>query len=226
MKVNEILVELENLATSDHYHKLSHFGIPTNKALGVRVPDIRNLAKKIGNNQNLGFELWKTDVHEARLLATMIMDGRLLTENEFDSLVNDFDAWNICDCSCYMLRNAIFARGKVDEYAENQREFVKRAAFVLMCQFAVHDKKQPDDFFYLLLKIIEREAWDQRNFVRKAVNWALRQIGKRNENLRCEAIETAERILKQNTKSARWIATDALRELYDEKTISRIQKKR
>lgn len=225
MEVNKIIVELEKLATSDHFDKLSHFGIPTNKALGVRMPDIRDLAKKIGCDQNLGFELWKTDIHEARLLATMIMDGRLLTKNEFDSLVNDFDAWDVCDTACNMLQIATFARNKIDEYADNQHEFVKRTAFVLICQFAVHDKNKTDDFFYPLLGIIEREAWDERNFVRKAVNWALRQIGKRTENLRCKAIETAERILQQNTKSARWIAKDALRELNDEKTIGRIKKK-
>ena len=225
MDVNEIIGELQKLATTDHFNKLSHFGIPTNNALGVKLPDIRKTAKRIGINQNLGFELWKSDIHEARLLATMIMDGHLLTNSQFDMLVNDFNSWDICDCSCFLLRSSIFARNKIDEYSERSEEFVKRTAFVLMCQFAVHDKKQPDDFFYPLLKIIEREAWDERNFVRKAVNWALRQIGKRNENLRCKAIETAERILQQNTKSARWIAKDALRELKDEKTIDRIKKK-
>ena len=213
MEVDEVIVELKKLATADHLSKLSHFGIPGDKALGIKLPDLRKLAKRIGKNQVLGFELWQTDIHEARLLATMIMDAQLLTDSQYDSLVKDFDSWDMCDCACNMLQGAAFARNKIDEYAIRSEEFVKRTAFVLMCQFAVHDKKKPDEFFYPMLQIIEREAWDERNFVRKAVNWALRQIGKRNENLRIKATETAERILAQNTKSARWIAKDALREL-------------
>ncbi len=225
MEVNEIIAELHKLASEDHYNKLSRFGIPADKALGVKIPDLRRLAKKIGKNQRTGFSLWRTDIHEARLLASMIMDGRLLTENEFDGLVNDFDAWDICDCTCSMLQKSLFARTKIDEYADNQNEYVKRTAFVLICYFAVKDKSKSDDFFYPFFKIIENEAWDDRNFVRKAVNWALRQTGKRNENLRIKAIETANNILKQNTKSARWIANDAIRELNDGKIIDRTRKK-
>ncbi|MBP1663429.1 MAG: hypothetical protein H6Q19_569 [Bacteroidetes bacterium] len=225
MKVDEIISDLHKLACEDHYNKLSKFGIPDNKALGVKMPDLRRLAKKIGKNQETGFALWKTDIHEVRLLASMIMDGRLLKENEFDSLVYDFDAWDICDCTCIMLQPSVFARNKIDEYADSQYEYVKRAAFVLICQFAIHDKKKNDDFFLPLLKIIEREASDDRNFVKKAVNWALRQTGKRNEYLRIKAIETANNILKQNTKSARWIANDAIRELNDGKIIDRTRKK-
>ncbi|HNX89423.1 MAG TPA: DNA alkylation repair protein [Paludibacteraceae bacterium] len=225
MEVNEIIAELHKLASEDHYNKLSRFGIPADKAIGVKIPDLRRLAKKIGKNQKTGFSLWKTDIHEARLLASMIMDGRLLTEYEFDGLVNDFDSWDICDCTCSMLQKSLFARNKIDEYADNQNEYVKRTAFVLICYFAVIDKSKSDDFFNPFFKIIEKEAWDDRNFVRKAVNWALRQTGKRNENLRIKAIETANDILKQNTKSARWIAKDAIRELNDEKIIVRIRKK-
>lgn len=226
MTVDEIIQELRNLSTPEHLKKFAYFGIPDVKALGVKTPDIRNVAKKLGKNHQLGFELWKTDIHEARMLASMLMDGKLLTNDEFDALVADFDSWDVCDCACGMLYLSSFAEQKVKEYADNQEEFVKRTAFVLMCAFAVHDKKKPNDFFLPFLQLIEREAWDNRNFVRKAVNWALRQIGKRNETLRLKAIETAERIKLQNTSPARWIANDALRELKNEKVVARVKNKK
>ena len=224
--VNEIFDELKLLSTADHYAKLSHFGINATKAYGVKIPLLRQLAKKIGKNHELALALWDTDVHEARLLASMIELPGLVTENQFDSWVNDFDSWDMCDQCCGLLGDSPLALQKVDDYSVRSEEFVKRTAFVLMCQYAVHYKKMEDDQFCYFLKIIEREAWDERNFVRKAVNWALRQIGKRNEFLRLKAIESAEAILNQNSKSARWIATDALRELRSQKIIDYIEKHR
>jgi len=224
--VNEIIEELKLLSTADHYAKLSHFGINAAKAYGVKIPLLRQLAKKIGKNHELALALWDTDVHEARLLASMIELPGLVTENQFDSWVNDFDSWDMCDQCCGLLGDSPLALQKVDDYSVRSEEFVKRTAFVLMCQYAVHYKKMEDDQFCYFLKIIEREAWDERNFVRKAVNWALRQIGKRNEFLRLKAIESAEAILNQNSKSARWIATDALRELRSQKIIDYIEKHR
>ena len=224
--VNEIFDELKLLSTADHYAKLSHFGINATKAYGVKIPLLRQLAKKIGKNHELALALWDTDVHEARLLASMIERSELVTESQFDSWVNDFDSWDMCDQCCGLLGDTSFALQKIDDYSVRTDEFVKRTAFVLMCQYAVHHKKMDDDQFCYFLKIIEREAWDERNFVRKAVNWALRQIGKRNEFLRLKAIESAEEILNQNSKSARWIATDALRELRSQKVIDYIEKHR
>ncbi|WP_216086315.1 DNA alkylation repair protein [Paludibacter propionicigenes] len=224
--VNEILDELKLLVTADHYAKLSHFGINATKAYGVKIPLLRQFAKKIGKNHELALALWDTDVHEARLLASMIELPELITDNQFDSWVNDFDSWDMCDQCCGLLGDSPLALQKVDDYSVRTEEFVKRTAFVLMCQYAVHHKKMEDDQFCYFLKIIEREAWDERNFVRKAVNWALRQIGKRNEFLRLKAIESAEAILNQNSKSARWIATDALRELRSQKVIDYIEKHR
>jgi 3-methyladenine DNA glycosylase AlkD len=224
--VNEILDELKLLSTADHYAKLSHFGINAAKAYGVKIPLLRQLAKKIGKNHELALALWDTDVHEARLLASMIELPELVTENQFDSWVNDFDSWDMCDQCCGLLGDSPLALQKVDDYSVRNEEFVKRTAFVLMCQYAVHHKKMDNDQFCYFLKIIEREAWDERNFVRKAVNWALRQIGKRNEFLRLKAIESAEVIMNQNSKSDRWIATDALRELRSQKVIDYIEKHR
>lgn len=223
MTTEEVHYELKSLSNANHLAGMSRYGIDNSNAYGVRTPDIRKLAKKWGKNHKIAFELWNTEVHEARMLASMMMDSKLLSVNEFDKLVLDFNSWDICDCTCSMLYKSPFAVDKIMEYADNRKEFVKRTAFVLMCAFAVHHKKEKDEFFYPFLSIIEREAWDERNFVKKAVNWALRQIGKRNDHLRLKAIATAEKIKLQNTPSAHWIANDALRELNDEKIIKRVE---
>lgn len=225
MTLNQVIDELNLLADKDHLAKLARFGIESKSALGVKIPDLRKLSKKIGKNQSLAEDLWwKTNIHEAHLLAPMIAEIDKITETDFDKIVKSFYSWDLCDCTCYYLSITPFAEEKIFEYADNEEVFVKRTAFVLMCDFAVYGKQKSNEFFYPLFDLIEREAWDERNFVRKAVNWALRQIGKRNEYLRLRAIETAERILQQNTKSARWIATDALRELRNEKVIARTLK--
>jgi 3-methyladenine DNA glycosylase AlkD len=226
MTANEVLIELKALSTPDHFAKLAHFGITDTNAYGVKVPLIRQLAKTIGKNHELALELWKTGGHEARLLATMIDKKEMITETQFDAWVNDFNSWDICDQSCSLLGQTPFSIQKINEYSTRTEEYIKRTAFVLMCEQALHHKKVDNEQFYAFLQIIEREAWDERNFVRKAVNWALRQIGKRNETSRIMAIETAERIMLQGTKSARWIATDALRELNSTAVIRRIKTKR
>jgi 3-methyladenine DNA glycosylase AlkD len=160
------------------------------------------------------------------MLASIIASPTLLTESQFDAWVSDFDSWDLCDLCCDLLARSPFVYQKIEVYSTSKEEFVKRAAFSLMCDLAFHDKVATNEQFYSFFEWIEREAWDDRNFVRKAVNWALRQIGKRNETLRLKAIETAERILCQGTKSARWIANDALRELKSEKVIANVNRKR
>lgn len=225
MTVNEVLLELKSLSTADHLSRITYFGIDNSKALGVKVPLLRQLAKRTGKNHKLALELWKTDIHEARLLASMIEIPAAITEIQFDAWVKDFDSWDICDQTCSILGKTAFSIQKINEYSSRPEEYVKRTAFVLMCEQAVHHKGVANEQFYHFLGIIEREAWDERNFVRKAVNWALRQIGKRNEILRIKAIETSKRILLQDSKSARWIAVDALRELNSQPVISRVSKK-
>lgn len=222
MTVSDIFEELNTLSTPEHFAKLAHFGIKNTNALGIKVPLLRKLAKTIGINHELALELWATEIHEARLLASMIENPKSITEIQFDEWVNDFDSWDICDQTCSLLARTSFVRRKIDEYSTREEEFAKRTAFTLICVLAFHDKKATDESYFHFFELIEREAWDSRNFVRKAVNWALRQIGKRNETLHIKAIETAERILNQGTKSARWIATDALRELNNEKVITRV----
>lgn len=225
MTANEALQELKALSTPDHFAKLAHYGITDTNAYGVKVPLIRQLAKTIGKNHELALELWNTGVHEGRLLATMIEQKEMITEKQFDAWVNDFNSWDICDQSCSLLGQTPFSLQKINEYSSRPEEYVKRTAFVLMCEQAVHHKQAENELFYPFLELIEREARDERNFVRKAVNWALRQIGKRNETLRLRAIEAGERIMAQGTKSARWIAADALRELNSPAILNRIKTK-
>ena len=215
MEVAEIIDLLKESASPQYLTGMARFGIDNSKALGVKVPEIRKLAKIIKKEHTLALQLWDTGIHEARLLATMIADPKQVTHKMIDSWVNDFASWDICDQACGNLFDRTpFALDKALEYSTSKLEFVKRAGFVLMAEFAVHDKKATDDKFVALLPIIEREAWDERNFVKKAINWALRQIGKRNSLLKQAAIQTAERILAQDTKAAKWIARDALKELH------------
>lgn len=223
--VNQVVEELKKLSSEETLDKLSHFGIENSTALGVKVPDIRKLAKRIGINHTLALELWNIDIHEAHLLASMIAEPKLITENDLDKIVSHFNSWDTCDISCDLIYQTPYALDKIYQYADSEYEFVKRTAFALICNYAFYSKKNSDEFYYPFLELIEREAWDDRNFVKKAVNWALRQIGKRNEALRLKAIETAERILKQDTKSARWIAKNALKELNDEKIVTRVRSK-
>ena len=225
MTLKEVLIALKSLATSDHLAKLAHFGINDPTALGIKMPLLRQLAGELGKSHELALELWNTGIHEARLLASMIEEPMLISEFQIDAWVNDFNTWDICDQCCSVLGKTEFSRRKIDEYSTRPEEFVKRTAFVLMCNMAIHHKKVENEVFCHFLNIIEREAWDDRNFVRKAVNWSVRQIGKRNEELRLKAIETCERIMIQDTKSARWIAKDALRELKTKEIILRINKK-
>ncbi len=224
--VNQIIEDLREMSSSKHFDQLSRFGINTSTAFGIRVPLLRAYAKKIGRSHELALRLWDTNIHEARILASMIEESDLLTVQQVDRWVNDFNSWDLCDTTCDVLGRTPFVLNLIENYSTQKEEFVKRTAFALMCELAFHDKKTQNEQFIEFFKIIEREAWDERNFVRKAVNWALRQIGKRNEFLRLQAIETAQRILLQGSKSARWIAKDALRELTDEKVIKRVNKKK
>ena len=183
------------------------------------------MAKEIGKNHDLAQPLWSSGIHEARLLATMIDTPKSVTEIQMESWVKDFDSWDLCDqCCLNLFRKTPLAHQKAVEWSARQEEFVKRAGFVLMATLAVHDKKAGDEVFIAWLPFIKREATDERNFVKKAVNWALRQIGKRNLTLNQVAIQTAQAIQQLDSKSARWIATDALRELTSEKVQQRLRR--
>jgi 3-methyladenine DNA glycosylase AlkD len=220
----EILATLRSLSKPEAVSSMARFGINADKAFGVSVPALRKLARSIGTNHSLAQELWDSGLHEARELATMIADPKQVTEELMERWVKDIDSWDVCDHCCGNLFDKTpIAYRKAREWSRRPEEFVKRSAFSLMAALAVHDKAAGDNAFSKFLPIIKRESIDERNFVKKAVNWALRQIGKRNRNLNRHAIETAREIQTLGSKSARWIAADALRELTDEKVQSRMK---
>ncbi len=193
---------------------MARFALPTDRALGISVPKLRRLARELGQDHRLAQALWRLRILEARHLAGMVDEPERVTERQTKRWAKDFDSWEVCDgCSFNLFVRTRFAWPKAREWSRRREKFVKRASFALMAALAVHDKEAPDERFLRLLASIERAAGDDRNFVKKAVNWALRQIGKRNRRLNRAAIASARRIRKQGSRAARWIAADALREL-------------
>lgn len=229
MDLNEIIKKLESLENPENVAGMARFGITTKKAFGISAPVLKALAKEIKkqaeNRHRLALELWETGVHEARIIAYLIDNPQEVTIEQMDDWANGFDNWAICDGTCgHLFCRTEFAYQKAFEWATRDAEFVKRAGLVLPAWLAVHDKRAADEKIAQFLPVLEKHAGDERNFIKKAVNWSLRQIGKRNLNLHKLAVETAERIKAQNTRPARWIAADALRELRNEKTLERITK--
>jgi 3-methyladenine DNA glycosylase AlkD len=209
-----ILRELEALAAPRNIEGMARFGIRAKRVLGVPVPTLRAMAKRMGRNHKLAQQLWSAGILESRILASLIDEPSRVTRRQMESWVADLECWADCDAVCgNLFDKTSFAVEKAVEWSARSEEFVKRAGFSLMAAMAVHDKAAPDDRFLAFLPIIQREYGDTRNFVKKAVNWALRQIGKRNSRLYPAAIETAKNIRALGTPGARWIASDALREL-------------
>lgn len=218
-KVSEILSELKKRYKKENIEGMQRYGIRFKEAYGVSVPFLRKYAKQFRNDHELALMLWEKKVHDAMIMAFLIDDYRKVSEEQMERWSKDFASWDIVDgCCSNLFDKTPFAYDKAFEWSRSSREFIKRAGFVLMAALAVHDKKADDERFIKFLPVIERESEDERNFVRKAVNWALRQIGKRNKRLYKEAIKTAERIKKSDNKTARWIASDALREFSSETT--------
>jgi 3-methyladenine DNA glycosylase AlkD len=195
-------------------------------AHGISAPVLHALAKQIGKDHRLAQQLWTTGIHEARILAALIGESEKVTAAEMDRWARDFDSWDVVDTACcYLYAHAKPAWQKAVAWSGRREEFVKRASFSLIAYLSYKDKAAPDARFMRFLRVIEREARDERNFVRKAVNWALRNIGKRNVRLNREAIRAAERIHSQGSRAARWIAADALRELKSAAVHARLRRK-
>lgn len=202
---------------------MARYGITPEQTYGVKVPHLRAIAKEYRKNHELALALWKINNRETRILATMIDDPRQLTEEQMEAWAMEFDYWEICDQACMNLfEKHPLAWQKAIEWSGHVNEGKKRAAFVLMARLAVSDKKAPDENFIPFFSLILRESTDERNLVKKAVNWALRQIGKRNKVLNQKAIPVAEKIAALDSKSARWIAADALRELKSDAVQKRL----
>jgi 3-methyladenine DNA glycosylase AlkD len=213
-KAEEVITILRAMESAENRSGMSRFGINVENALGIKVTDLRKLARRVEKNHKLALALWGSGIHEARILATIIDRPGEVTEEQMEFWAADFNSWDIVDQACNNLfRKTPFAHTKVLHWVDRDEEFVKRAAFSLVAVLATHDKNAENSVFENYLELVEREASDERNFVKKSVNWALRGIGKRNQFLRGKAVETAQRILEQDTKAARWIARDAIKEL-------------
>jgi len=226
MQYRAIMSALKSHYKPENIEGMARFGIVTRKAYGVPAPALRRLAREIGKDHRLAQRLWSSGIHDARVLAALIDDPAEVTEEQMESWAADFDNWGVCDACCGNLFDKTgFAYRKAVEWSRRDEEFVKRAGFALMACLVVHDKKADDRQFERFLPIIEREATDDRNFVKKAVNWALRQIGKRNLRLNRKAIERAERIRALDSRAARWIAADALRELRGDAVQKRLRER-
>ena len=218
MQYNEIIQKIKSMANPENVAGMARFGINVTSAYGISIYELRKMAKEIGKDHELALELWESGIHEARLLACLIDRPDMVTGEQMENWVKGFDSWDVCDVCCgHLFDRTAAAYQKAREWSEREEEFVKRAGFALMAALSVHDKKASDEAMAEFLPIIKREAIDERNFVKKAVNWALRQIGKRNLNLNEMAIKTAGEIKQIDSKSARWIAGDAIRELTGEK---------
>jgi 3-methyladenine DNA glycosylase AlkD len=221
-----VVRELKRLANPKVRAKMAYFGVNVPKAYGISAPALHALARKIGKDHELAEQLWTSRIHEARILATLIGEPKKVTLAQMERWVRDFDSWDVVDAACcYLYAHATPAWSKVNEWSHRRKEFQKRAAFSLVAYLSHKGKTAPDARFERFLRVIEREAGDERNFVRKAVNWALRNIGKRNMPLNRAAIRAAQRIRRQSSRSARWIAADALRELKSDAVQARLREK-
>ena len=226
MQYKEIIQQLKSLSDPVAVAGMKRFGIQTKNTFGVSIPHLRKIAKQIGKDHPLAERLWVSGIHEARILASMVDDPKVVTEKQMEKWVKDFDSWDVCDqCCSNLFDKTRWAHQKAGQWSERNEEFIKRAGFVLMAALAVHDKEMSDREFVKFFTIIRREATDDRNFVKKAVNWALRQIGKRNSDLNGMAIKTATEIREIDSRAAKWIASDALRELTSQPIQRKLSKR-
>lgn len=224
--VDEILEKLGNMARTDQLDGMARYGIAIENRLGVSIPDLRKLAKDIGKDHVLALHLWKSGIQDALILAAMVDNAREVTEKQMEEWVRDFSSWDVCDQVCMNLFDKTpHAWKKVRDWAVREEEFVKRAAFSLIACLAWHDKEVGDDKFIDLFPVIREAATDERNYVKKAVSWALRHIGKRNLNLNREALKAARQIGGIESRAARWIASGAIRELESEAVQGRLKRK-
>lgn len=222
-EVESTLTWLKRHATKHTLEGMARYAIPSDNALGVSVSDIRLLAKRLGKNHELAAALWKTGVYEARMLTSFVDEPSRVTSAQMDRWCRDFDSWGICDTLCFHLFDRTpFAWEKARQWSASPLEFVKRAGFALMASLVVHDKAAPGPRFLAFLPLIEQGAHDERNFVKKAVNWALRCIGKRDPVLNRAAIAVAKRLAQSKEASCRWVGKDALRELASPKVRARL----
>lgn len=223
MKLTEIIDFFESNADEENLRTMNRLKVGSDRKYGIRMPVLRKLAREIGPNHELALELWNHGYHESRLLATLIEEPDKVGEAQLERWVNDFDAWDLCDQACInLLVRMPLAIEMIPLWAESEREFVKRTAFSLIAVIAVHDKTSDDSYFEGFFPLIKKASCDERNFVKKSVNWAIRSIGKKNTDLNRKAIELCNEMLGYDSKPARWISRNALRELESEKVQNKL----
>jgi 3-methyladenine DNA glycosylase AlkD len=221
--MDDLLAQLHALASPDNVVGMARFGIVGGQRLGIAMPELRRIAKAAGRDHALALALWATGIPEARIVASLVDDPRAVTEPQMERWVADFDSWDVCDQVCMNLFDKTpLAWQKVRDWAERDEEFVKRAAFALLASIAWHDKTADDQQFTQALPLIVGASTDPRNYVKKAVSWALRTIGKRNAHLNQAAIQTAQELAQLDSQAARWVARDAQRELISDAVQKRI----
>jgi 3-methyladenine DNA glycosylase AlkD len=219
------VAELRRLGSKATRDGMARYGLPSDAAFGVPVGTLRQLAKRLGQNQELALELWATAHYEARLLAIFVADPEQVTPALMDRWCRDFDNWAVCDTACFHLFDRVpHALGKVAAWARRQPEFEKRAAFALLASAALHDKGGDDELYAVCFPLIEGAATDERNFVKKAVSWALKGLGGRGPELHAAALDLAQRLARAEDATARWIGKDALRDLARPATLKRVAK--
>jgi len=214
MTADEVVARLKSLENPEALVGMARYGIATDKALGVSMPRLRRLAREIGRNHALAGELWRTGIHDARILASLVDTPDAVTPQQMEEWVGDFDSWDLCDqCVMNLFARTTRAASTAVQWSVRTEEFVKRAGFVIMARLASTNRTENDSVFELFLEAIERESTDSRNFVKKSVNWALRGIGARNVKLHGQSLEVARRLVQSGSASARWVGRDASKEL-------------
>ncbi len=223
----QIIDQLRAKARPDQLPGMARYGIKIEHRLGVQIPEIRRIARETGKNHQLALDLWRTGIAEARILAGMIDEPEKLTEQQMNDWVNDIDSWDIGDQTCMNLfEKTSLAWKKIRDWSQQPEEFVKRTAFGLLACLAWHDKVAADDEFTALFPVIAQGSQDERNSIKKAVSWALRNIGKRNQHLNKEALALALKIRQTDTRASKWVANDVTRELQSESVQNRLKKPR
>jgi 3-methyladenine DNA glycosylase AlkD len=221
--IGSVIKRLRSLSNPEAVEGMARYGINPERNLGISIPHLRQAAREIGRDHELALDLWKTGIHDARILAGMIDEPDKVSEKQMEQWAGDFNSWDVCDQVCMNLFEKLpLAHNKAVEWSNRSEEFIKRAGFALMAMLAVRDKKAGDEKFVEFFPYIKKESTDSRNYVKKAVNWALRQIGKRNLNLNKLAVRLGEEIYAIDSGSAKWIASDALRELKSKEVKKRL----
>lgn len=223
--VTDVMEKLAAHADSEQLVGMSRYGIITEKRLGVKVPQMRKIAKQTGKDHHLALALWDTGIAEAMIVASMVDIPAEVTETQMEAWVVDFNSWDVCDQVCMNLFDKTpLVWQKVQDWSQREEQYVKRAAYALIACLAWHDKHAPDENFIDFLPLIKTGASDERNYVKKAVSWALRNIGKRNSTLNAVALQTAHDLKEMDSKPARWIGSDAVRDLTSDATKRRLER--